>query len=129
MIKLNNSKIDYRVYLIRNKIIEINNSIKSLENQINNIKNDIYFTDDYIRDNNFSLIKSLIYHYKGQKYFLISKLGEYYSIMSNNNIKEKTEFLEIWKQQVDTMINDNYNFSFRSDENIALENEKKLVNK
>ena len=72
-----NKKIDYRAFLIKNKIIEINNAIKSLENQINDCFNNFSLVDENTLKNNIFLIKSVISYYKGQKNVLIGILGDY----------------------------------------------------
>ena len=111
-----NKKIDYRAFLIKNKIIEINNAIKSLENQINDCFNNFSLVDENTLKNNIFLIKSVISYYKGQKNVLIGILGDYCSIMSNKNKKEKDIFLKIWREQVDLIFSNNFSFDFSYDE-------------
>lgn len=125
-----NDTIDYRTYLIMNKIIEINNCVKSLEDQIKDSMMDYLLIDEDVLNNNLSLMKSLIIHYKGQKKILISILGDYCSIMSNKNKREKEIFLKIWSEQTDLILSKKFSFDFSyTDSNDSLDEieQKKLV--
>ena len=125
-----NDTIDYRAYLIMNKIIEINNCVKSLEDQIKDSMMDYLLIDEDVLSNNLSLMKSLIIYYKGQKKILISILGDYCSIMSNKNKREKEIFLKIWSEQTDLILSKKFSFDFSyTDSNDSLDEieQKKLV--
>ncbi len=125
-----NDTIDYRTYLIMNKIIEINNCVKSLEDQIKDSMMDYLLIDEDVLSNNLSLMKSLIIYYKGQKKILISILGDYCSIMSNKNKREKEIFLKIWSEQTDLILSKKFSFDFsytNSNDSLDEIEQKKLV--
>ena len=125
-----NDTIDYRTYLIMNKIIEINNCVKSLEDQIKDSMMDYLLIDEDVLSNNLSLMKSLIIYYKGQKKILISILGDYCSIMSNKKKKKKEIFLKIWSEQTDLILSKKFSFDFsytNSNDSLDEIEQKKLV--